>query len=572
MNRPRINFVTLLFCLAFLVAFLIRLAGLGSAYLNDAESSWALQALKVSQGTHPDIGAQPGLVLFTGALFYLFGASNFLARLLPALAGAALVFVPGFFMDRVSKPAAIVAAFGLALDPGLIAMSRQVDGHILALTYTLFGMGLLYIRKPIAGGISLGLALLGGSSLWLGWLGLLVTGLLYRIARPRKVDSVEDQPAETGPVSLTSPGFYRPVLLAMAGALIFGGTLFFLEPKALSGIARSLVALGSAQTGAGPVSIGVFLNGLIFYEALPLFLAIIASVRAIVRRSGLDGLLAVWWIVALFLAVINPARQVADLVWALVPMWLLSARLTARFFESGFPGSLEGAQAALTIVLLVCAWLNFVAAQANLGQDRTPHWAAIVFMFFFLGISVILFTWGWNSRVALRGLGIGVYFLMTLFMLSTAWRSTGFVPRPEQELWRIGPDFKQAGLLIQTAGDFSGWNTGERNTLDIVVANGSPELKWLFRNYTKADFANVLPVDATPSLVITGNQTNLSLPGSYTGQSFVVDEQPDWSTLQSSDWIEWMMFRDAPVTKGLAVLWVKSNLFPGSADFTQKRN
>jgi hypothetical protein len=571
MNKPRINSVTLLFSLAFLVALFIRLAGLGNAFLNDSEGVWAMQALKLAQGTHPDIGSQPGLVIFTGALFFLFNSSNFLARFLPALAGALLVLAPILFINRLGRPAAIIAAFGLALDPGLIAMSRQVDGHMLALTFTVLGLGFFYIRKPVAGGISFGLALLGGSSVWLGWLGILVTGLIYRIARLRRKESPQSILEDVQSNPELPAGYSRTVLLAFAGTVFIGGTLFFLEPKALSGIAGSLVAFVTAQVSSAPISIGLVIAGLVFYAPLPAGLALIASVRAVVRKTGLDGLLATWWLVAFFLAIAYPGRQVADLVWVLVPMWVLAARLSARFFEGGFPARMELAQAVLTVVLLVCAWLNFVSAQVNLGQDRTPHWASIVFMIFFLAISVILFTWGWNSRVALRGLGIGVYFLLTLFMLSTAGRATGIVPRPEQELWRIGPEFEEAGLLVQTTGDFSGWNSGERNTLDLVVTGGSPALQWLFRSNTKADFVNVLPVDATPSLVITGNQTSLSLPGSYTGQSFVLDEQPNWSTMQSSDWMEWMLFRDAPVTKGLVVLWVRSNLFPGSADFNQKR-
>jgi hypothetical protein len=193
-------------------------------------------------------------------------------------------------------------------------------------------------------------------------------------------------------------------------------------------------------------------------------------------------------------------------------------------------------------------------------------------MIFFLAISVILFTWGWNLRVALRGLGLGLILLLSFYMLSTTWRSTGIVPHPEQELWRIGPNFKEADLLLSSAGDFSAWNTGERNTLDVAVTGGSPAIEWLFRSFTQAQFVNVLPVDATPSMVITGNQTNLGLPASYSGQSFIADEQPDWATMQGSDWIEWMLFRDVPVTKGLSILWVKTSLFPGSADFNQKRN
>jgi hypothetical protein len=572
MNKPSINPSIMFFGLAFVIALGIRLAGLGGAFLNDAEATWAVQALKLSQGVHLNIGSQPGLVLFSGALFYIFGSTNFLARLIPALAGAFLVFAPALFTDRLGKTAAFITAFALALDPGLIAMSRQVDGHILSLAFTIFGFGFLNSRKPVAAGIFLGLAFLGGSSVWLGWLGILVTGLIYGLTHPRKKEFEQPLEGENLSTLPSHPGFFRKAFLAFGATVLIAGTLFLLEPKALSGIANSLVAFVTANVGSTPVPANLVIAGLIFYAPLPLVLAIFSTIYAVRRRIEMDGLLIVWAVVAFLLAILYPAHQVADLVWVLVPLWALAARWAARFFEKGITSRLELAQAGLTMVLLVCAWLNFVAAQVNIGQDRTPHWASIVFMIFFLGISLILFTWGWNSRVAFRGFGIGVCLLLSIYMLSTAGRSTGIGPRPEQELWRIGSNFNGADLLLNTVGDFSGWNTGERNTIDIAVTGNSPALLWLFRSFTQVAFVNVLPVDATPSLVITGNQTNLDLPASYSGQSFVADEQPGWATMQFSDWIEWMLFRDVPVTKGLAVLWVKTSEFPGSANFNQKRN
>lgn len=567
MDKPKYNTSILIFGLAFLVALAIRLAGLGGLFLNDAEAAWAVQALRLSQGVHPDIGAQPGLVLFSGALFYLFGATNFLARFVPALAGAFLVFAPAFFSDRIGKRAAWVAAFALALDPGLVAMSRQVDGHMLALSFTVLGLGFFYVRKPLAGGIVLGLALLGGTSLWMGWLGVLAAGLIYRIFRPKSAVQAQSETAEIGEAKVERSNFWRDALIGFACAVIFGGTLFFLEPKALSGVAGSLVAFITGQTGTPSVPASLVLAGWVFYAPLPGILAIIASIRAVLRKSAVDGFLAAWWLVALLLAVLYPAHQVADLVWALVPMWVLSARLVVQLFENGFPARLELIQAALTFVLLVSVWLNFVATQTNPGQDRTPYWAAMVFMVFFLGISAVLFTWGWSSRIAFHGLAIGLLALLTLYTLSTAWRSTGLVLRPQQELWRIGTNFAEADLLLKTTGDFSGWNTGEPNTLDIVVNQASPALEWLFRSYKNVDFESVLPLDSSPSLVVTGNQTSLSLAGAYTGQSFVKDESPNWSSMQTADWVEWMLFRNAPEMKNLVVLWVKSSLFPGSADF-----
>ena len=113
---------TSLFILALLLALGVRFYNLGAAPLTDAESEWALQALQVA---NPDkvngtleIGPQPAYVLLTSVMFDLFGASNFLARFWPALAGSLLALVPFYLRtNKVRRPlgryAALILAFGL---------------------------------------------------------------------------------------------------------------------------------------------------------------------------------------------------------------------------------------------------------------------------------------------------------------------------------------------------------------------------------------------------------------------------------------------------------------------------
>jgi hypothetical protein len=571
MNKPKFFPETALYIVAFLIAFGIRLVSLGGSFLTNPEATWALQALHLAQGTHPDIGAQPGLVLFTGSLFFVFGSSEFLARLAPALVGSLLVFSPLLFSDRLGKTAAGALAFALALDPGLVAMSRQVDGHILALSFTLLGMGFL-IRKNAAGaGIFSGLAFLGGASFWLGGLIILLTGLVYLGTKRGRRSNASLSGVETEPEPAVYPGFIKLVLLWFAGTVFFGGTLFFLEPKGLSAIAASLAAFIQGLSGAGGVSFTQVLGGLLFYEVLPLVLAVIASIRAILNKNRTDELLALAWLTALAVVVLYPGRQVGDLVWVAVPMWALGVRFIVQVFSSLMPVKLVIGESILTIVILVCAWLNFIAAMALQFADATPHWLSIVFMFFFLGIAVILLTWGWGLKVALQGVGLGVCFLMVIFTLSAAWRATGQESRPEQELWITGSDFREADLLLKTANDYSLWNTNNPIGLDLTVENGSPSLQWLFRNFTQVSFVDELQADAAPSMVVTPEQTSLSLSGLYTGQNFVTEQSPSWSTLSASDWINWMIFRQAPLTKTTVVLWVRSDLFPGSSDFRQNK-
>ncbi len=97
----RFRHESLLYAVAFLLALAVRLIKLGSLPLSDTEASLALQALGVAQGTHPILGSQPAYILLTSVLFYCLGAgTNFLARLIPALAGSTLALVPALFAHR----------------------------------------------------------------------------------------------------------------------------------------------------------------------------------------------------------------------------------------------------------------------------------------------------------------------------------------------------------------------------------------------------------------------------------------------------------------------------------------
>src|SRR3989337_2159099 len=141
MNSFRLKYEGWLYWLAFLLALGFRLIQLGASPLTDSEAALALQALHVAQGTSPVLGPQPGYILFTSILFAILESTNFMARFVPAIVGSALVFVPHFFRETIKPRPALILAFLLAFDPGLVALSRQAGGTILAGSFLLFPLG-----------------------------------------------------------------------------------------------------------------------------------------------------------------------------------------------------------------------------------------------------------------------------------------------------------------------------------------------------------------------------------------------------------------------------------------------
>src|SRR5215207_11425845 len=158
MNSSSIKNEGWLYWLAFLVALGFRLIQLGASPLTDSEATLALQALHLAQGQAPLLGPQPGYILLTSILFAVINTTNFMARFLPAVAGSLLVFVPYFFRQKIKQRPALILAFLFAIDPGLVALSRQANVTILAVAALLFAWAMWRNRRAIPAGIFAGLA------------------------------------------------------------------------------------------------------------------------------------------------------------------------------------------------------------------------------------------------------------------------------------------------------------------------------------------------------------------------------------------------------------------------------
>src|SRR5512140_603598 len=308
----------ILYALAFFLALFVRLIKLDSLPLSDTEATWALQALGVAQGTRPLLGSQPAYILLTSILFYCLGAgTTFLARLIPALVGSGIALVPALFAHRLKPRPAVILAFLLALEPGLVGFSRQAGGGILAVTFTLAAWGLWENRRPALAGLCAGLALLSGPFFWEGLLGLLLTWAISQALNARRTNAPERFHAE--------PGAWRTALSFGIGTVIIAGSLFFLAPNGLSAWLSALPDYVSGWVRPSGISGGMLVFSLVAYQPLAVILALVAAIRGWLRDSRRITLLSLWALVALLLAVFYPAHQVTDLAWMLVPLWALAA-------------------------------------------------------------------------------------------------------------------------------------------------------------------------------------------------------------------------------------------------------
>ncbi len=543
-----------LYALAFLAAIALRFIQLGAMPLTDAEATSALQALHIAQGLKPAMGAHPFYILSASVLFFLYGgATNFLARFFPAIIGSLLVFVPLLFADERVKPrSSLILAFFIALDPGLVALSRQAASPIFALTFILFALGFLNKNRISLAAVFVALALLSGASIWLGILGLGIAWALYQ--------ALDRRTREPFILHAERSSFILPFL----STFIVAGTLFFLVPNGLSAALASIPEFISRWRVASDVPPTRLLFSLLIYQPLGILLALIAIARGWWAGSKRIIPLSIWFLVALLLAIFLPSREMSDLVWALIPLWALAAIELTRYVDVFPDERVEVAGVVLlTVFIWAFSWLD-LAGLAWTPAD-TPQYALrfglMIGALFLLALSVLLVAAGWSTRVAQIGSVWGLALALGILGLGGAFGSAGLRGLAYPELWFPANLPAQADLLEATVSDMSDWGMGDKHSAPVVIVGiKSPALEWTLREH-QVTVADTLDAASAPSFVITAAANDPALASAYRGQDFTWRQTPSWSATLPTDWLRWVALREMPQTSETIILWARDDLF-----------
>ena len=491
MNTSRLKNEGWLYGLAFLIAVGLRLIQLGASPLTDSEGLLAMQAFRISLGQNPLLGSQPAYVLLTSVLFAVIESTNFMARLIPALVGSALVFAPFFFREQLKLRPALILAFLFAIDPGLVALSRLASGTILAITFLLFAWAMWIHRKLIPAGILAALALLSGTSLWAGLLTLglawlFIQGLESRYkAEQASTDSFSDQPASnpTGTLhSLESPVSryeLRPAILALLFTIVLGGTLFFIAPNGLSAWLSALPAYLKGWVTPSVLKPGHILFTLIAYETLGIFLAILSLIRGYRTGSRRVIRLSIWLAVSLLVAVFY--RQPGELVWAIIPLLALAALELSRSFNI-FPAErLEvGVVTTALLILLAYIWFDIAALGLDpfnqlvttvplIGSIQNPRYVILYGAIAILVLCILFVAFGWSTRTAWLGSTWAFILFLTVYSLGAAWGGSGIRNLNGVELWTPDAKLAQADLLSASISDISEFSLGHPQSQPVTV-------------------------------------------------------------------------------------------------------
>lgn len=550
----------ILVLIALIVAVFLRFIQLGANSLNDAEATLALQALNLARGNTVTLGGQPGYVALTTILFFLFNAGNFWARFWPAVFGSLLVLVPLLFKPWLGKRPSLILILLLAVEPGLVALSRTASSEMIAITCVLAAIGFALRGKPIFTGIAVGLALLAGSPMWMGVLTLGIALLIFKLIVREKVLDVE----RIDKVSFST------ILISTVATIGVLGTLFMLKPAILTGLGSGVAEFFAAFAAKGDVSIGVMALGLVLTQVLVIPLAIWGIVVGPEKHNKVSVLMIFWMILLVILVLIRPSRQVANWGWLLIPLNVLAMVGLEDFLQKIETGQwkLSLVQTTATVALVIYSYLNLIALVSNPAADSVAlrnQVLAVILPLVMIFVVTMLIGWGWSFVAARQGLVAGIGLILVFVTIGNAWKSAGLGPRPEAELWRTGSIPVGADLLLSSVKDVSRYHSGEDTGIDIkLVGLKEPSLQWALHEFEDLQSEDAIGFAETSSILISKEETPLSLNNLYRGQAVKWSSKVDFSQMDGFDWVKWFSTRTVPLSNENLMLWARNDLFKGS--------
>lgn len=589
-----------LFLLILLIVLFFRLPNLGTTSLNDDEAALALQALNVSRGEPVSFGSQPGYVLLTGALFWIFGASNFTARIISAM--SIILLIAGLYTlrDICGRKQVLIAAFALAVDPGMVAISRIAGGPALSLLSFMIIITAYLKLRSVWFGVGVALLLFSGP-FWLhGLIIILAVWGMYWLFIKKFPRSSPPSDISTLDNHLSNEQLLHKAIFATILAGVVGGTLFFLIPGGMSTWVTGFTSYLAGWATPSGISGLRLLSALVIYQPLGLLFAIIGAVKAWKGDGGSEAwtyrVLSFGTVIALLVVWLYPGRQMGDLVWVILPLYLLASFVIPDFLKINSADKwLTFLQTVSIVVLSATFWQQLTSlvqsppgARINMQQliiqtpeaplylQRLSLFLAIISLLVLVNIMVVL-SRSWH--IARPGIVWGVVIVLGSLTLSSTWHSSHLPTNNEYlstyELWEPLPSQSQQDLFVKTISDLSQWRLGERNAIPILSTVDTPSLRWILRDFHNAAYsgnnqdiklsASAKTGDLPLVVLTTPEQEVPSLAASYRGQDFNWRLLPGWAGQLPDDISKWLVTRRVDWRKEYVILWARSDVFPGGS-------
>lgn len=536
----------LLFALVVAFGAGLRLVGLGEPVLSAAEGERALAAWNAVHGREPDLWHGPTLVYGTGLVFFLFGANDLSARILPALAGTWLVAAPYFFRRYLGSGGAFAVAVILAFSPSSVFAARQVAGDAIALALvSLAVVCWLRYRQTDSGvylalsGVAAGLALAAGPSAYALLLPLTLLLGAWRLLSRGNMHPAPDHA-------------WRVAGLGAVVAVVVASTGLWSSP---AGVQRGLIDAAAAWPAGRGVPWHFFATGPLLYETAALVFALLGLLLGGRRVARVAAALAMAWSGVLLYSLAGMGR-LETLALVAAPLAVAGGLGLARTWEATV-GRTGAAQAAF---FLACAWPALGLFGTIMGYVVQPfpligpHFLLAPALY--LGLVTSAWVYWRGPGVTIRGLGT---LLMATALVGLVHTSSllVFQTRPEaaEPLAREVLSRDLRALLAEVEDHSAVWSVPRRRDLAIVVAEPLRHpLAWYLRDYSRAVVGDL---EGRPLLVIAPPDVKPPA-GEYVYQRYTWQATVEAVPPAPGPFWRWLTYREpsGPVMRQEAYLYV----------------
>lgn len=562
-RSARISAAGGLYLLTMIAGAVMRFTELGEIPLSPAEASEALAAWQFLQpGSIALSIGSPAYFTLTTLLMPLLGVSDTVMRLVPAVFGFGLLFLPWLLRRQLGKVGALVCASLLAASPLNSAISRTAGGDSIAL-FALLLLAVSIIRLNSRSStiwvyilaIAMGLGLASSPLFYGGLLTLAVALVIAGFAKERAVL------------------FARPGKTTLINGLILGTlVLIGLSTRILTypaGLGASAQLFGEWLTqfgfSGGLQSVLAPFLVLVRYEIALLLLGLVAIAWA-AWRSNARGTSLVLWLLMTFGLILVQSGILSNALLATLPGYLLIGLVSGfllRQRPNGWTWALTAGLLLLGAVLLVniTRYLRVSAYEQNLSN----LWLGLLTLA--AAALIIYYFWAMTSASLEQGLWLAALILLLSFEWGTAWHLTHQAANDPREGWVTQGTDDDLPLLLDTLKEVSRQATNSDADLLLLSAVDSPLLRWYLRDFWQAAIGQAVPPDAQHQAILSRfGDSDPQFGADYVGTDFGILRSGTTpgpaSTTPFSDILRWWLFHETTVEtiEDRVILWVRTDL------------
>ncbi|MCP5099304.1 MAG: hypothetical protein GY943_27440, partial [Chloroflexi bacterium] len=510
----------------------------------------------------------PAYFSMSKLLSQLFGDSDAIMLLGPALLGIGIVLLPWLWQKRLGMIGALTSSILLAASPLQTIIARTASGDSTAV----FALLLLLIAifryhetidkrwlYAIAAAIGLGVAT---TPLFYG--GLVSMSMAFGIHRfiglPLFTNE-ESQPIE-GNVRKTA------VFIGI-GLFIASATFFLLNPTGIGAAARQIsIWIGQFNPANNPGTLVDPFLAAARYEPILLSFGLIVILWATWKNHPFASF-CVYWIAAILLLILLQRGNLENALLLTLPGFLMIGVFANEILKEHVR-KLSWLVAGGTLLVLMLSLVNlarYVRRYPYEPQQLSNIW--IIVLAVVLGLTTLYFVLSWEITAVYQGLFLGMLAFFLFFGWGTAWWLGHNAANDPRERWITTGTDDDVRVLTPLIQDVSRQISNSTRDLDVLSSVNSPVLRWYLREIDNIQFSDTIPALSENEVIITPSTVELVLGNDYMGGDYgLIRFEPAPLETENTPLMEtlrWWFFQEsnAIVPEDRVVLWIRADVVSG---------